>query len=87
MIGITVLATYMNMGIGVNGPAVMVLLVLMINMAIMIPAASGYGAILHSQASMLTKGNIYKYALLGIACTAFVYTIIGIPLGYIIFPV
>lgn len=86
MIGITVLITYMKMGIGVNGPAVMIMLVVLINMAILIPAASGYGAMLHSQAGMLTKGNIYKYAVLAMVCTFLVYTVIGLPLGYLIFP-
>ncbi len=86
MIGITVLITYMKMGIGVNGPAVMVILVLLINMAILIPAASGYGAMLHSQAGMVTKGNLYKYAVIAMLCTFLVYTVIGLPLGYLIFP-
>lgn len=86
MIGITVLVTYMKMGIGVNGPAVMVMLVVLINMAILIPAASGYGAMLHSQAGQLTKGNLYKYAVVAMVCTFVVYAVIGVPLGALIFP-
>lgn len=86
MIGIAVLSTYLNSDIGINGPATMTLLVMLINMAILIPAASGYGAILHSQSNHLTKGNLYKYAVLAMTCTYIVYNVIGIPLGRLIFP-
>ena len=86
MIGITVLATYLRSDLGINGPATITMLIMLINMAILIPAASGYGAMLHSQSGKVTKGNLYKYAVLAMVCTYVVYNVIGIPLGQLIFP-
>lgn len=85
MISVTILVTYMNLDPGINGQAIMVILILLINMAILIPAASGYGALMHSQAGNVTKGNLYKYAIVALVCTALVYTVIGLPLGYMLF--
>lgn len=75
-----------SVAMGLNPVAVCACMILFADFGIFLPSASPTGALVHNTGGWIPKGDLYKYAFLGVALFVLSSLFVGWPLANILFP-